>query len=292
MEPDSYLKIRELPELREPILLAAFAGWNDAAQAATSALLTLCRAWQVERFADIEPEDFFVFTETRPTVSLDATQQRSLSWPANRFFACRMQEAERDIVLLIGTEPQLKWQTFCGAVLELAQRVGAGSLITLGALLADVPHTMPPRLSGFANAAAYLPELEQLDISLSSYQGPTGIVGALNDAWRHTGKPAFSLWGNVPHYVSASPNPQVSLALLRAASSLVHMSLPIGGLDVEAQRFRRQIDEAVSQNPEATEYVRQLEAQYEMDAPPEDTPNLLEDLESFLRSRRPPGDEA
>lgn len=291
MNPDKHLRIDFVPELRQPALVAAFAGWNDAAQVATAALLAICRASDVNRFADIRSEDFYDFTETRPTISLDAGGQRSLHWPANRFFSLSAPEAPRDVVLLIGTEPQLKWQTFCGAILKVAEQLDVSRLITLGGLLADVPHTVPPRLQGFTSDPAFLPELRALGVGTSSYQGPTGIVGALHDAWRAADKAAFSLWGNVPHYISASPNPQISLALLQRLNKLLGFDLPLDTLEVEAQAFRAQIDEAVAQNPEAVEYVRQLEAQYAADVPVEDTPNLLNDLEEFLRRRRPRDEE-
>ncbi len=291
MKVEHYLRVQDLPELREPVLLTAFSGWNDAARVATSALLALCRLDGVLRFADIRSEEFFVFTETRPTISLDPAGQRSVQWPANRFFSYTVPSADHDVVLLIGTEPQLKWETFCRVILSMAERLGVSSLITLGGLLADVPHTLTPRLTGFASDRSLVPQLEKLDVSLSSYEGPTGIVGALHDTWRYTNRPAFSLWGNVPHYISASPNPQISLALLQRVSGLLGTPLPVETLESEAKKFRADIDEAVAQNPEALEYVRQLEAQYASDAAKENTPELLSDLEQFLRSRRPKSDE-
>ncbi|GAC1333617.1 MAG: filament polymerization regulator ParJ [Chloroflexota bacterium] len=291
MDARDFLVINTMPDLRDPVLLAAFAGWSDAAQVATSALLAVCRTADVDRFADIQSEEFFVFTETRPTISLDASGQRSLHWPANRFFALPVPEAERDVVVLIGTEPQLRWKTFCGIVLDLARELRVSRLITLGGLLADVPHTLPPRLQGHTSEPSFLPELRALGVAMTSYQGPTGILGALHDAWREEGKAAFGLWGNVPHYISASPNPQVSLALLQRVNQLLGVDLPVANLENEAQVFRTQIDEAVAQNPEAVEYVRQLEEQFVAETPAEDTPDLLNDLEEFLRRRRPPADE-
>ncbi len=288
MNLSDYISFHSSPKLRDPILLAAFAGWNDAAQAATSALLTLCRAWPAERFADIHAEEFFVFSETRPTISLDATGMRSVHWPANRFFSYRQETAERDILLLIGTEPQLRWKSFCRAIVEVAGTVNASTLVTLGGLLADIPHTVEPRLQGFASSEGHVEELKKLNMSLSSYQGPTGIVGALHDAWQQTGKPAFSLWGSVPHYISASPNPQVTLALLEKVSALLDMDIPLGTLERDAKAFRSQVDEALLENPEALEYVRTLEEQYNFDPPPTPSEDLLTELEEFLKGRRPP----
>lgn len=277
------------PDLRDPVLLAGFAGWNDAGQVATHALQTLTTAWSASRFAEIEPENYFDFTETRPIVSLTPTGQRSLQWPANSFFAHRMPSHERDVVLLIGTEPQLHWKSFCRNVMSIAEGVNASCLVTLGGLLADVPHTKEPTLSGFASTPRLLPQLQQMGVGLSSYEGPTGILGVLHDAWSSTDRPAISLWGNVPHYISATPNPQVSLALLRRLAILLGTTLPLVTLESQARSFATQVDEALQENVEAQEYVRQLEEQYdeEEEEPPEATPALMEALEEFLRTKRP-----
>ena len=285
------MQSRQLPDLRRPVLLAGFAGWNDAAQVATFALDTLVKAWSAERFAEIDPENFFDFTETRPTISIGPSGQRSLEWPSNYFFAHRLEGKDQDVVLLLGTEPQLRWRTFCAAITALAERLDVSSLITLGGLLADVPHTIEPRLSGFATTGAGLPDLQKLGVRMSSYEGPTGIVGALHDAWRRTGRPALSLWGNVPHYISATPNPQISLALLQRVGRLLEIELPLQAIAAQATAFTSQVDEALAENPEALEYVRQLEQQFATDHPPQaDSPELIAELEDFLRQRRPPND--
>ncbi len=292
MEPQEHLQSRELPDLRAPIMLAGFAGWNDAAQVATFSISTLIKTWGAERFAEIDPESFFDFTETRPTISIGSTGQRSLEWPSNYFFSYGMEESDRDLVLLLGTEPQLKWRTFSAAVIGLAEKLEASSLITLGGLLADVPHTLEPRLSGFATPGPFQRQLRKLGIRASSYEGPTGIVGALHDAWRRTGRPAVSLWGNVPHYISATPNPQVSLALLERVVALLKVKLSLTALANQAKAFGTRIDEALAENPEALEYVRQLEQQFGNEPPPAaDAPELIAELENFLRSRRPPTDQ-
>ena len=292
MEPQEFLQSRQLPDLRRPVLLAGFGGWNDAAQVATFALTTLVNAWSAERFAEIDPETFFDFTETRPTISIGPTGQRSLEWPSNYFFAHRIEEKDQDVVLLVGTEPQLRWRTFCAAVTALAERLDVSSLVTVGGLLADVPHTVEPRLSGFAISGGSLPDLQRLGVRMSSYEGPTGIVGALHDAWRRTGRPALSLWGNVPHYISATPNPQVSLALLQRVAALLETQLPLQALAAQAKAFTSQVDEALAENPEALEYVRQLEQQFVTEQPVQsESPELIAELEDFLRSRRPPTEE-
>lgn len=290
MNVNDYLRVHELPELRDPIMVAAFAGWNDASQIATYALTTLVQAWSARRFADIDPEEFYDFTEARPTINLGPASHRSLNWPANTFFAHRLTDTEHDVVLLVGVEPQLKWRTFCEVVLHLATQVDASCLVTLGGLLADVPHTLEPRLTGYTTAPRMLPQLQQLGVQMSSYEGPTGILGAVMDAWWRTERPALSLWGNVPHYISATPNPQLSLALLQRVAAVLGVELPLEPLRAQAQAFNGQIDEALEQNPEAVEYVRQLEEHFGQEVPPP-APQLIEELEEFLRRKRPPMDD-
>lgn len=288
MEPDQYLDTSVLPELRRPIILAAFAGWNDAGQAATFALSALRTLWSAQRFAGIDPEDFFDFTETRPLISLSPDGQRSLQWPLNEFYAHRLPEAEQDVVLLIGTEPQLKWRSFCQVVRRVAEQLDASYLVTLGALLADVPHTVDPRVTGFSTVSAKNADFESLEIATSSYEGPTGILGVLHDSWRVLDRPAVSLWGNVPHYISATPNPHVALSLLRRTLAIAKLEVPLLTLETRAAAFQAQINEALTENPDAMEYVQQLEKHFASEHPSATAPELIEELEKYLRSRRPP----
>lgn len=292
MTDHSLLRIVSRPSLRRPVLIAAFAGWNDAGQAATFALRSLQRSWSAARFAEIDAEEFFDFTETRPLITLGAAGQRSLEWPENAFFYRQMPDAETDVVLLIGTEPQLRWRTFCRLVTDLAADLDASSLLTCGALLADVPHTVDPRVTGYATTHALTTELRSLGVRYSSYEGPTGILGALHDAWSTTRRPALSLWSNVPHYISAAPNPQAALALMHHASALLKVQLPLGPLETQAGAFSRQIDDALNENPEAREYVRQLEAHFASENPGPTAPELIEELERYLRTRPPPGESS
>jgi proteasome assembly chaperone (PAC2) family protein len=290
MDAEAYVRWRTKPELRAPLLLAAFAGWNDASQVATFSLATLLKVWSATRVAEIDPEEFFDFTDTRPTISLDATRQRSLHWPTNAFFAHQLGESGHDVVLLIGTEPQLKWRTFTQSVVHVAQLLDVTCLVTLGGLMADVPHTREPRLTGFTSSPELLPRLEKMGVEPSGYEGPTGIIGALHDAWQRTERPSISLWGNVPHYISAAPNPQIALALLERLGSLLGVALPLEPLQSEAATFRSRIDEALAENPEALDYVQQLERHFS-EAPPEAAGGeLIEELEEFLRRRRPRND--
>lgn len=287
MDDTSPLHFESEPTLRSPFLVAAFAGWNDAAQVATHAVETLVDAWRLEPFADIDPEEFYDFSSTRPTISLLADGQRDLEWPENVFFARELPDASHDLLLLVGHEPQLRWRTFVDLILRVADRTEARCLVTLGGLLADVPHTIPPRLTGFSSGEDGIPTLQDLGLKVSSYEGPTGVVGVLHDAWRLTGRPAISLWGNVPHYISAAPNPQISLALLRRLETILGVPVPSHPLELQEQAFITQVDEALAQNPEAQEYVKELETQYVEESPPVPGPELIAELENFLRERRP-----
>jgi proteasome assembly chaperone (PAC2) family protein len=288
MPDDEIRLIGAWPELREPILVAAFAGWNDAGEVATFALETLAEVWSATPFAEIDPENFLDFTANRPLVSLEAAGQRSLEWPTTEFYAHRLTGRDRDVALLIGTEPSLRWRSFCRHLLTVANRIQASCLVTLGGLLADVPHTREPAVSGFASTPGLLPQLRNLGVQTSGYEGPTGIIGALHEAWSSTDLPAISLWGSVPHYISAVPNPQVALALLRRVQILLGTTLPLESLESQALSFGTQLDEALRDNPEASDYVRRLEEEQEIEEPSEGAPDLMEALEEFLRAKRPP----
>jgi proteasome assembly chaperone (PAC2) family protein len=298
-----YLEFQERPTLRKPIMIAAFEGWNDAAEAASASMRFLQEAWGAPRFASIDPEEFYDFTETRPTVRLVDGRQRRIDWPANELYYHADQARDRDIVLLAGVEPQLKWRTFTRLLLDVAKDLGVTTFISLGALLADVPHARPSRVSVSATDEELRKRLGSLGTRGSRYEGPTGIVGVLQDACQEAGIPGASLWGHAPHYLSASPNPQVTLGILRRLDELLDLKLDLHELAEEAETFVAQVNEAVAQDPEATSFIRQLEAQDdEEDEDEEDeaetfrrpprgssTGGLIQDVEDFLRRRR--GDE-
>ena len=275
------------PTLRSPILVAAFAGWNDAASAATTALDSVADALEAERIAELDPEDFYDFQVTRPTIRLTDGQTREVDWPLNSFFAARAPTADRDLVLLAGIEPNMRWRTFAGAVLEAAERLDVDMVITLGALLADVPHTRPVPITGLATD----PELvERLNLQRSSYEGPTGIVGIVHDACRRRGLTSASLWAAVPHYVAPVPNPKAALALLRRLEQFTGIAIEASELEDAMDRFETQVDRAVASNPEIEELVRRLESEQD-DAPELDTgempsgDTIARDFQRFLRQR-------
>ena len=281
----------EPPKLRSPVLVCAFAGWNDAAGAATTALTTAADALDAEMFAQIDPEEFFDFQANRPTISLTEGQTREIEWPGNVLLAATPAGAERDLVLLAGTEPNLKWRTFSEGLAETVESLGVEMVVTLGALIADVAHTLPVPITGLASDEELV---DRLDLQRSNYEGPTGVVGVLHDACNRRGIPSASLWAAVPHYVAAVPNPKAALALLRRLEGLVGVAVEASGLEEESESFDRQVSNAVSANPEIQELVQRLESdQAEQLEITEDIPSgeaLAEDFTRFLRQRGSEGD--
>ncbi len=277
----------EPPQLRSPVLVAAFAGWNDAASAATTALEAMAASLEAQAVAEIDPEEFYDFQVTRPTIRMTEGEAREVDWPANTVFTAEVPSAERDLVLVSGVEPNLRWRGFAGAVIEAAERLDVEMVVTLGALLADVPHTRPVPITGLASD----PELvERLSLSRSSYEGPTGIVGIVHDACRRRGLTSASLWAAVPHYVAAVPNPKAALALLRRLEGFTGVAIEASELEDAVSRFETQVDRAVAANPEIEDLVRRLESERaEEDAIGlEDMPSgdaIAQDFQRFLRQR-------
>jgi proteasome assembly chaperone (PAC2) family protein len=279
--------VGEPPVLRSPVLVAAFAGWNDAASAATTALEAVGAALDAEPVAAIDPEEFYDFQVTRPTIRMTEGQARQVDWPENGILAARAPAAERDLVLVSGVEPNLRWRTFAEAVIEAAERLGVEMVVTLGALLADVPHTSPVPITGLASDAELV---ERLALSRSSYEGPTGIVGIVHDTCRRRGMTSASLWAAVPHYVAAVPNPKAALALLRRLEGFTGIAIEASELEEAMDRFESQVDRAVAANPEIEELVRRLESEQADEAtleaqnmPSGDT--IAQDFQRFLRQR-------
>jgi len=250
------LRIYERPSLERPVLIGAFRGWNDGGQAATLAAGYLARLWEARKFADIDPELFVDFQATRPQVSLEEGRTRRIEWPENVFFRARIPEANRDAVLLIGVEPNYRWRTFTELVADLACDLGVELVVTLGALLADVPHTRPSPVTG----AATDPKLvDELGLQLSRYEGPTGIVGVLLDACRRASIPSVSLWAAVPHYVSLAPSPRAARALCERLSGVLGIGIDVGELEEAEKSYVEQVSEAVATDSETAAYVEELE---------------------------------
>jgi len=274
------------PELRSPALVCAFAGWNDAASAATTALEAVAASLDSEVLARIDPEEFYDFQVNRPTIRLVEGQTREIDWPANTLLSVRVPTAERDLVLLSGVEPNIRWRTFADSIVSVANRLGVELIVSLGALMADVAHTRPVPITGLASD----PELvEQLGMSRSSYEGPTGIVGVVHDACRRHGMTSASLWAAVPHYVAAVPNPKAALALLRRLEGLTGIAVEASELEDASERFTEQVDQAVSANPEIEELVSNLEASqeedYEVSQNMPSADDIAQEFQQFLRQR-------
>jgi proteasome assembly chaperone (PAC2) family protein len=282
----SELNVSQRPELRRPVLIAAFRGWNDGGQGASLGAAYLAKQWSAARFAEIEPESFFDFQAVRPHVTLVDGETRHIEWPDNGFFHASIPGADRDAVLLLGIEPNLRWRTFAGLVLELAQDLGVEMLVTFGSLLADVPHTRPAPVTAAATDPALVAEL---GLEASRYEGPTGIVGIVHDQCREAGIASVSLWAAVPHYVSLAPSPRAALALVRRFGELMSVDVDLHELETAAEEYAEQVSEAVSTDAETAAYVEELEQRVDALAPEgDDIPSgesLAAELSRFLRER-------
>jgi predicted ATP-grasp superfamily ATP-dependent carboligase len=279
------LRIASKPTLRDPVLITAFRGWNDGGQGASLAGGYLAKTWAAARFAEIEPEGFFDFQATRPHVSLVDGRTRRIDWPDNAFYHAHIPGLERDAVLMLGIEPNLRWQTFTTLITGHAKEIGVQLVVTLGSLLADVPHTRPSPVTGGATD----PELiERLGLQRSRYEGPTGIVGVLHDACSRAGLPSVSLWAAVPHYVSLAPSPRAALALCERLGDILGTDIDTEELDEAAERYSEQVSEAVAADEETAAYVAELEQRADVLDEEENLPSgdtLAAELTRFLRER-------
>jgi proteasome assembly chaperone (PAC2) family protein len=277
----------DLPHLRSPVMVCAFRGWNDAAAAASTALGAVANSLDSELIARIDPEEYFDFQSTRPTISMDEGQTRRIDWPENNLIAVRVPSADRDLVLLDGTEPNLRWRTFSETVATVADALGVEMIVTLGALIAEVSHTLPVPITGLASSQELV---EELDLERSNYEGPTGIVGVVHDLCRRNGLDSASLWAAVPHYVAAVPNPKAALALLRRLEGMTGIAVEASELEEETTDYEEQIGRAVAANPEIEELVSRIEAEQVdlLEAEGEELPSadsIAREFQRFLRQR-------
>jgi proteasome assembly chaperone (PAC2) family protein len=279
------LRIDHRPELTRPIMVAAFRGWNDGAQAASLAAGYLAKTWGADHFAEVDPENFFDFQATRPHVSLEEGLTRRIDWPETAFYHARPEGLDRDIVLLLGIEPNLRWRTFTELVVGLARDLGIELLITLGALLADVPHTRSAPVTGSASDKELV---ERLGLSASRYEGPTGIVGVIHDVCGRSGIPSASLWAAVPHYVSLTPSPRGALALCERLGSVLGIEIEADELEEAARNYEEQVSEAVASDEETAAYVDELERRSDQLEDATELPSgdaLAAELTRFLKER-------
>jgi proteasome assembly chaperone (PAC2) family protein len=266
-------------------MVAAFEGWNDAGDAATGAVEHLGEVWDAEAVAEIDPDDFYDFQVNRPMVSLEDGSARRITWPTTRFAVCRLPGADRDLVLVRGLEPNLRWRGFCEEVLAVADTLGVTQVVTLGALLADSPHTRPVPVSGTTSNAELA---ARLGLEHSRYEGPTGIVGVLQDACDRSSLPAVSFWAAVPHYVASPPCPKATIALLRRVEDLLDITVPLADLPDQAREWEQQVDELAAEDSEVAEYIASLEEREpETDLPEASGEAIAKEFERFLRRQEP-----
>jgi proteasome assembly chaperone (PAC2) family protein len=288
-DPLDAISVHDDLQLNDPILIAAFRGWNDAGDAATFAASHLARVWAAEPIASIDPEEFYDFQAVRPQVELLDGETRTIKWPENDFYAARLRGSPHDVLVLVGTEPNVRWRTFAGLITGMAERHGARLVITLGALLADVPHSRPTPVTGTAGNRELI---EKLGLQRSRYEGPTGIVGVLHEALSNAGIGSASLWAAVPHYLSVTPNPKAALALIDRAVELVGAPAEVDDLQRATVSYEERVSEMVATDEDVQAYVQLLESRADEreseSISPEELPSgeaLAAELERFLRDR-------
>jgi hypothetical protein len=280
------IELEGVPELVDPFLVAAFEGWNDAGDAATAAVEHLEGVWAATPFAALDPEDYYDYQVNRPTISLTGDGSRLITWPTTRLSYARLPTLGRDAVLVRGIEPNMRWQGFATEILGFCQELGIEMAVTLGALLADSPHTRPVPVTGTSSDETLS---RTLALEPSTYEGPTGIVGVVQDACTRAGIPALSIWAAVPHYVSSPPCPKATLALLRHLEDLLDVPIPLGELPDDARAWERGVDELAAEDAEVAEYVRSLEEAKDLSEAPEASGEAIaKEFERYLRRR---GDE-
>ena len=277
------IEIDDVPDLVSPIVIAAFEGWNDAAEAASGVIDHLMDVWHARVIGAIDPEEFYDFQVNRPIVSTDDSGFRHITWPTTRIAIASPPELDRDVILIRGIEPNMRWRQFCAELLAAVDDLGAEVVVTLGALLADSPHTRPIPVTGTATE----PDLvDRLDLEQSSYEGPTGIVGVLQDAFNQLDIPGVSYWAAVPHYVAAPPCPKATLALLGHIEELLDCSIPLGELAEDALAWERGVDELASDDEDIADYIRSLERSHDTAELPEASGDAIaREFERYLKRR-------
>jgi hypothetical protein len=282
------MEIHQIPALRSPVMVIAFSGWNDAGEAATGAASHLLGSWTDSRtdvvpelIAEVDIEEFYDFQVNRPTVYIDESSIRSLTWPSTQVFGLRTPDLEHDFVIIRGVEPSMKWKTFAANILDLADDLEVDLVITLGSMLADTPHTRPITVSG---SGAHPEIARRLGVEISKYEGPTGILGVIQDACVRRGIDAISLWAAIPHYASGSPSPKATLALINALEDFLEISLPQGELHNESHEWEVEVSEMAKEDNDVAEYVKALEESKDAAELPEVSgESIARELERFLR---------
>lgn len=280
------MEILQIPALRSPVMIAAFGGWNDAGEAATGAISHLASLWPAITIARVDPEDFYDFQVNRPIVFLDETKVRQLTWPRTEVSGIFTPHLPFDLVLVKGLEPSMRWRAFSAELLDLADDLEIATLITLGSLLADTPHSRSIPVSRSTASPVLAERWADRGVETSNYEGPTGILGVLQDASLRRGMDAISLWSAIPHYASASPSPKATLALLNALADFLDISIPHGDLASHSQVWEANVNELASQDSEIAEYIRHLEISKDaLDLPAATGESIAQDFERYLRRR-------
>lgn len=269
------------PELHRPVMILAFEGWNDAGESASTAGRHIRDQFAGEEFATIDPEPFYDFSTTRPMIALEGAG-RKITWPENSFASVSNPDIGRDLIVMVGVEPQLRWRTYTDQILAMAEEYEVEMVISLGALIADVVHSRPATIYSAGYDAKLM---EELDLEPSSYEGPTGIVGVIHDGLQSSGFGSVSLWGTVPSYVPHANSPKAALALVNRVHQLLGISIPTTALEIAASAYERQITELINDDEETLEYVANLEQEYDKSMRPESGDELIRELEQFLRDR-------
>ena len=277
------MEILQIPPLRSPIMIFAFGGWNDAGEAATGAMSHLLNNWDHTLIGRFDPEEFYDFQVNRPMVFVDDSKVRQITWPTTEVFGILTPQFEFDLVVVKGLEPSMRWKRFTGELLDLADDLEVSMILTTGSLLADTPHSRPISVSGSGSH----PEIsKRLGVEVSRYEGPTGILGILQEAAERRGINAISLWAAIPHYASAPPSPKATLALINALEDFLNISIPLGNLADESKMWESGIDEMAHEDSDLREYIRQLEASKDETELPEATgESIAREFERYLRRR-------
>jgi proteasome assembly chaperone (PAC2) family protein len=279
------MEFEDWPDLTDPVLVAAFEGWNDAGDAATGAVEHLELTWQARSLAEIDPDDYYDFQVNRPTVSQVDGVSRRISWPTTRLSVCRPAGADFDLVLIRGIEPNMRWRTFCDELVDAMRELGVRTVVTLGALLADSPHTRPTPVTGTSYDA---PSAARYGLEKSRYEGPTGIVGVLQEACVLAGIPAISFWAAVPHYVAQPPNPKATIALLHRVEEVLDIAVPLGELPGQADDWQKLVDEMADEDEDVRDYIRNLEERDDGEMREASGDSIAREFERYLRRRDKP----
>ncbi|MFS3129142.1 PAC2 family protein [Nocardioides sp. Bht2] len=277
------IEFEEVPDLVDPVVIAAFEGWNDAGEAASGVVDHLMDVWQARVIGAVDPDDFYDYQMNRPVIGSNDDGHRTISWPGTQIAVASPSGLDHDVILIRGLEPNMRWRQYCSELLVACDELGATMMVTLGALLADAPHTRPVPVTGIASE----PELvDRLDLEESSYEGPTGIVGVVQDACARYDLPAVGYWAAVPHYVAQPPCPKATLALIGHLEELLETSIPLGDLPEEARAWERGVDELAQEEEEIADYVRALEeARDTADLPEASGEAIAKEFERYLKRR-------